>query len=222
MPPALSNFEALIQHAVPWTLVVFRTAGLFAMTPLLSSVLVPARYKALLSVMLAAAAYPMLRVGAPVGPIATDAFGIAGLVAGEALIGFSIGAIAAIPLLMLEMAGVLAGTSMGLGLARVYSMEADGDTDVLGQMLFFIGASIFLAVGGLESLFMAVLASFEHIPPGSIGAGNAPLDTLVAVLASGFEMGFRVSLPVVGIVMLLIVILGVLVRQCLHPETVGT
>ncbi len=208
MPPALSNFQSLVGLAVPWSLVVFRVAGLFLMTPLLTSVMIPMRFKALLAVMLSAAAYPMLHV--TVRDIPTDTFGVAGLIAGEILIGFSIGAIAAIPLVMLEMSGVFAGTSMGLGLSRVYSADTETDTDVLGQLLFFLGMSIFLAVGGLESLFSAILSSFDRIPPGSISAAQAPLDTFVAVLASGFEMGFRVSAPVVGIVLLLIVILGVL------------
>lgn len=80
----------------------------------------------------------------------------------------------------------------------------------MGQLIFFIGMGTSCRWAGIDSLYAAVLASFERMPPGTISPAHAPLDAFVAVLASGFELAFRVSLPVVGIVLLLIVVLGVL------------
>lgn len=208
MSHALSNFEGMLEHAVPCTLVVFRVAGLFVMTPLLASTAAPVRFRALLAAMLGIAAYPMLKVD--VGAVPDDIFGVAAAVAGEMFVGLAVGAIGALPVLLMEMSGIVAGTSMGMGLARVYSPESDSDVDVMGQLLFFVAMGIFLSVGGIDSLYSAVLGSFERLPPGTISPAHAPLETFVGVLSSGFELAFRVSLPVVGIVLLLIVVLGVL------------
>ncbi|HEX2839056.1 MAG TPA: flagellar biosynthetic protein FliR [Phycisphaerales bacterium] len=208
MADSLSSFTSILHHTVPWTLVVFRVAGLFVLTPLLASTGTPMRFRAMLAMMLGAAAYPMLDVD--VRAVPDDIFGVAAAVAGEAFIGLAIGAIGALPVLLLEMSGLVAGMTMGMGLARVYNPESDTETDVMGQLIFFIGMGIFLSLGGIDSLYAAVLASFERMPPGTISPAHAPLDALVAVLASGFELAFRVSLPVVGIVLLLIVVLGVL------------
>jgi flagellar biosynthesis protein FliR len=202
----------LFEHTVTWVLVVFRVAGVFAMAPLLTSVMVPMRYKALLSVLLAAGVFPVLSAqGVMRTPVeGTSLFGLVPMVAGEAMVGLVIGTIAAIPLLMLEMAGVVSGTTMGLGLARVYNPESEADTDLLGQLLFFLGMGIFFAAGGIDMLFAGILSSFERLPPGGFAAGMTPVGVVVAVLTSGFEMGIRVSMPVVGVVLLILVVLGVL------------
>src|SRR5439155_21370181 len=104
--------------------------------------------KALLVFMLAAAVYPIVQPSLAAVPRLnhTDVFGLVPLILGESLIGLTIGAIAAIPLMSLEMSGVLMGQSMGLGLARVYNPEADFDADVLGQFLYYIGAGVFVAL----------------------------------------------------------------------------
>jgi flagellar biosynthetic protein FliR len=208
MADAMHNFQSMLQHAVPCCMVIFRVAGLFVMTPLLASTAAPMRFRAMLAVMVGVAAYPMLKVD--VSAVPDDTFSAAAAIAGEAFVGLAVGAIGAVPVLLMEMSGIVAGTTMGMGLARVYNPESDTESDVMGQLLFFIGMGIFLSAGGIDSLYATVLASFERLPVGTISPADAPLETFVAVLASGFELAFRVSLPVVGIVLLLIVVLGVL------------
>ena len=202
------DIRPLLAHLVPWTLVTFRIAGVFVMAPLLTSLMIPARYKALLAVLLGCAVYPVLadRIHAPPE---VDVIGLVPLLFAEALIGLVIGAIAALPLLSLEMAGILMGQNMGFGLARIYNPEADFDTDILGQLLFYIAAAAFIAVGGLEHLLLAILDTFDRVPLGGFDASRVPLDAFVGTLTSGFELAFRVSLPVTGIVLLLVVVFGV-------------
>src|ERR1041384_3887641 len=103
---ANADIQPLLDHAVPWVLVMFRLAGLFFMTPVVTSVNIPRQYKALLIVMLSAAVYPMVRAGLAF-PVRVDVWGLVPLILSESLIGLAIGAIAAIPLMSLEMSGVL-------------------------------------------------------------------------------------------------------------------
>lgn len=203
------DISPLAAHAVPFTLVLFRLAGLFVMMPVLAGVTFPARYKALFALMLAAAAYPMLAPRLP-APAATDLFGLIPLVFGEALIGLCMGALAALPLASLELAGVISGQSMGLGLARVYNPEADADSDVIGQFLTMIATGVFLTLGGLEQMFAGVLRTFERVPAGAVGLRDTPLDLFLGVLASGTEMALRVALPVAAMTMLMVIVLGVI------------
>jgi flagellar biosynthetic protein FliR len=216
MDELAANLAGLLGHVVPWVLVCFRVLGLFVLTPVLASTLLPGRFKALLGFMLGAAAYPMLVVHPATSGMASglagvnDVFGMVVLVLSEVAVGFCIGALAATPLLMLELGGLVMGNSMGFGLARVYSPEADVDTDLLGQLLFTVATGIFILAGGLEQLFRAVLASFAHLPLGAFHAGLTPLEALVGVLSSGTELGLRVAAPVVCIVLMLTIMFGVL------------
>jgi flagellar biosynthetic protein FliR len=204
------DLNPLLDHAVPYTLVMFRLAGVFLLAPLLTSLTIPRIYKALLLFMLAAALYPAVQSAAPAIPRDLDLFGLVPLVVMESLIGLAIGGIAALPLLSLEMAGVLIGQNMGLGLAKVYNPEADFESDVVGQLIYYIGATIFLCMGGLELLFAGIMKSFTTIPLGGFAVSQTPLDLFVATLTSGFELAVRISMPVTAIVMLVIVVMGLI------------
>jgi flagellar biosynthetic protein FliR len=90
----------------------------------------------------------------------------------------------------------------------VYNPEADADTDLLGQLLFYVASGLYFALGGVEVLFGAVLGTFESVPLGGFAFGAVPLEMFVGVLTSGFELALRVALPVVGVVLLIAIVLG--------------
>ncbi len=214
--PAIATLiDSLAPHAIGWSLVVTRLAGMVVIAPLVSSMMIPMRVRALVCILLAAAAYPML-TRAQVGgvSVSTDLYALIPLMLAELLVGFIIGAIAAVPLLMMEMAGVIAGTTMGLGLARVYDPTQDAEVDLLGQFFFFIAMAIFLSVGGLESLFRGLLDTFHRVPAGATTAALAGAasgtELFTGVVASGMDIALRVSAPVIAIVFLVIIMMGVL------------
>jgi flagellar biosynthetic protein FliR len=199
--------EGLLQHVVPFLLVGFRLAGLFIFTPLLTNRLMPRQARAMLVVMLAAALYPTLPASAQVAPDAT-LFTLAPLALTETLIGAVIGFVASLPVLSLDMAGFLMSHQMGLGLGRVYNPDMGQDTDLLGQLVMYLGLAAFLTCGGMEALFLSLGHSFRHVPAGAAAIGAAPLELIVGTLTSGCELAMRVSAPVVCIIFLLMVALG--------------
>ncbi|GJQ28163.1 MAG: flagellar biosynthetic protein FliR [Phycisphaerae bacterium] len=203
------SLEPLLAHVIPFTLVLFRLAGVFVMAPVLTSTMIPLKVKALLAASLAVAAYPLVAPSL-VAPAETDVFGLLPLVASEALIGLCVGALAATPLLFLELGGAIMGQSVGFGLARVYNPESDIDTDLLGQLLLMLATGAFIATGGLETLFTGIVGSFARVPLGGMDAGQTPLDLFLGVMASGCDLGMRVAMPVVGSTLLLVVVMGVL------------
>ena len=210
----------ILSHALAWLLVVMRLAGLFMLAPMLSSIMIPARFKMLLVAMLGAAVYPMVPVEIPA---VTDVWELLPMLVREAAIGFVIGLIAAVPLLTLEMAGVIMGQTMGFGLARVFTPEMGIDTDLLGQLLFMVAMGVFIALGGMEWMLGATIDSLRIVPIGGLSLKEPPLELLLAVMSAGFELALRVSLPVVGIVLLIVVALGVMGKTMpqLNVMTVG-
>ena len=203
----MATIEPILEHVVPISLVFCRLAGLFIALPIVGGMGVPVRAKVLLAVALSAAIYPTIphewrSLGSP------HAMELLGMIVGEALVGGAMGLIAAAPMHALEMAGILGGQSMGLGLARVYNPELDADADVLGQMLMMVAGGALVWLGGLEWMFVALARTFETLPPGGILLSQAPLGVFVDVLSGGCELAMRVSLPMVGTVLLLIVAIG--------------
>ena len=201
--------ELILKHVLPFCLVAVRLLGLFVGAPLLSGVSVPMQIKALLAIALSICVYPSLPSSIQVEPD-LNLVGLVGLVAGETLIGFSMGLIAGVPLLFLESAGVIAGQEMGLGIGRVYNPDSDTEVDILGQLLTYLGTGAFLAVGGLDVLFVAISRTFGRIPAGGLKLTQAPLEGLIGVVTSGTELALRVAAPVTGVIVLLVIIFGVI------------
>lgn len=209
MPSAGSNLVHLLDHVVPFMLVIVRVASIFFSAPLLTSLMIPVRAKAAIAFMFSAAMYPLIPAKF-VGPADPDLFMLLPQVLTEVAIGFSIGLLAAIPLVCMEIAGLLSGQQMGFGLARVYNPELDADADIMGQLLFYIAMGVFLAADGLETVMLAILDSFSSIPIGGMRVQMVPLDTINAVFTAGIELALRVSAPISGIVFLLVILFGVL------------
>lgn len=200
--------EIVLSNLVPFMLVAFRLAGLFIATPLLSSAMIPIRLKPLIVLAFAAAVYPL--TPAWQAPETVSVLAILPMVVGETILGFVIGLIASLPVIAAESCGIIIGQQMGFGLAKVYNPEYDTEVDVLGQVLFFIVFGAFLAMGGLESVFRALVATFHRIGPGGLSLSQAPVETIVGVATSGLELAMRMSLPVVAAILLLVVVFAVI------------
>jgi flagellar biosynthesis protein FliR len=205
------SIEPLFEHVAPFALVASRVAGLMVLTPLLSNRFLPRRFRALIAIMFAAAIYPGLAGQWHMAPD-SDLVTLLPLLASELLIGVSIGFIAGLPILGLDAAGYMMGHQMGLGLARVYNPEVGEDTDIMGQLLMYIGLAIFVSMGGLESMFLALMSTFDRIPLGAFAADRLPLDLLLGVLASAFELAIRIAAPVLCIVTLLMIAMGFVMK----------
>lgn len=207
----MPSIQPLFEHAAPYLLVVIRLSGLFIFAPMLSSRMIPARIRALLTVMFAAAIYPALPRTVQTPPDA-DLFSLLPMVFTELFIGLSIGLIASLPLMGMELAGMIMGHQMGMSIARAYNPEADTDSDVLGQLSYYLGLGAFTAVDGLDGLYLCILRSFDRVPIGRLGIARVPLDTFVGVLSAGFELALRVSAPVVCTIFLVMIAIGFVMK----------
>ncbi|GJM19094.1 MAG: flagellar biosynthetic protein FliR [Phycisphaeraceae bacterium] len=203
--------EPVLAHAAPFILVVFRLLGLFVLTPLLSSANVPRMVRVMIALSFAAAVYPTMPPPAG-GPMDLDLVELLPLMLTEVMIGSTIGLIASIPLIALQMGGYFMGYQMGLALAQAYNPELDTQSGVLGQLLFYLGMAAFVALGGLDAVFMALLDTFETLPSGVFASDVMPLELLVAILTSSFEFALRIASPVMGVIVMILVALGFMMK----------
>ncbi len=202
--------DFILPHVTSFSLVLARIGGIFLFAPALGSPIIPARIKGLIVVALTFVVYPSVAATPIAGPV--DLISLAPMMLGETLIGLSIGLIVAIPVMSVQMGGLLIGQQMGLGLGTVYNPAIDADGDVIGQVLFYLALAIFMAIGGLELIHIAVMRTFEHVPLGAFTTGQAPLELLTGVVASGYALAIRVAAPVLCIIMLETISTGVLMK----------
>ena len=188
-------YEHILPHAIGFLAVLCRIGGLFIFAPVLGSNSIPMRIKAMIALVMTAAVYPLVSGAATeIGAVTLPALGW--MIFTESLIGLSIGVLATLPIVGMQVGGALMGHQMGLAAAQVFNPTLDTEADTIGQIMLFVGLVIFLSIGGLEAMHLAVAHSFDRIPIGAFNAGHTPLALIVGALQSGFELAFRIGAPV--------------------------
>jgi flagellar biosynthetic protein FliR len=209
-------FSPILDHVPAALLVIFRIGGLMIFGPLLSSVIIPMRVKVYLSLILGLAVYPTVSTLVPMDlPATLDLWSLGPMVFTEVLIGAAIGFMATLPLVSVQIGGLMMGQQMGLGFARIFNPAAGVDENILGQTLFLMTMAGFVMIGGLESLVLAVLHSFEHLPPPAIGGLSADmgmLSLIVGLLAAAFELALRVAAPLLALIFLQTIAMGFIAK----------
>ncbi len=206
----------ILDHVPPALLVIFRIGGLMIFGPLLASAIIPARVKLYLAVLLGLAVYPAVSAQVSIAmPPVLDLWSLAPLVFAELLLGAAIGFMANLPLVSVQVGGLIMGQQMGLGFARIFNPAAEVDENVIGQVLFLVTLVGFLLIGGLESLFLAVLNSFQHLPPPALGgfaADPGMLSLMVGLLMAAFELALRVAAPLLALIFLQTIAMGFIAK----------
>lgn len=202
---------SILEHLLPFWLVAARVSGLFLFAPVLASQLVFRRVRVLLLVMLTLAVYPAVVAGGVQTP-PLEIGSLALVLLGEVLIGMAIGLLATMPLVAVQVAGSIISYKLGLALAQVYNPDFDAQSEVVGQMLFLLALAIFVQVGGLEHMVVAVMDTFATLPPGSAWIDAAPAPLLAALTDAAFVVGLRIAMPVLLMATLASLAMGVLMR----------
>ena len=199
----------LLPHMTAFMLVVFRMAGIFMISPMFGSNLIPVRVKALLSVVLAFCVYPML----PPQPVVHLSLMTLPITLGsEMLIGLVIGFGASLPLIAMQLGGLMMGQQLGLGFAQVVNPEYGENTDVFGQMLFLTALTVFILLNGHHALLTTLVHSFSSVPLGGYMPGADVVQMITGLLAAMFELAVRVAAPLLCLVFLETVAMGFIAR----------
>ncbi len=207
----MNTLYPFMHYAAPFALILARVSGVFLFTPMLSGSTLPARARAMLTLSLAAAVFSF-------GPASVrelpqlDLVTYIPLMFSEVLLGASIGLIGGLPLLLIQLAGYIMGYQMGLGIAQTFNPSMESQGDVVGQLLFYMGVGVYVTLGGLDHLFATLLGTYDNVPMGAFSAEMAPVDLLLGVITGGFEMALSVAAPVLGIVTLLLVAMGFIMK----------
>ena len=206
------SFDSLLPHAVPFLVVLARIDGLMLVAPLLSSSSIPRRGKVLLLLALTACVYPVLPLDTTHIPLANDLYTLAPLVIFELAIGFAIGLMAMMPLISVQVGGLMMGQQMGLGIAALSDPSSEVTGDALARTFYLLVLTSFIVVSGLELVVGALFETFARVPLGAYRFDLGTVELLGAMLTASFEVALRISMPVVIVIFLENIVVGFLMR----------
>ena len=88
----------------------------------------------------------------------------------------------------------------------------EGSNGVVNQLLFTMGISVYVGVGGLDLILVALMETFERIPTGAFSTSDVPIDLVVELINSGIDIAIRLSAPVLGIILLSMISMGFVMK----------
>jgi flagellar biosynthetic protein FliR len=191
-------------------LVFARVGAMVMLLPGFGEPSIPARVRLAFALLLAAAIAPGLVDRVPEPP--ETAFGMAGVVVGEIVIGVMLGGAARLLVSALATAGQIIGLEIGIAFAQTADPTMTGAGQLMAVFLSVMGVALIFATG-LDHMFLqGMVGSYDVLSPGTpppVGdAAQLALDTT----ARSFLVGFQIATPVIAAGMIFRLGLGVLSR----------
>jgi len=195
-------------------LAVARTAGIMLAAPVVGCPVVPARIRAMMSVVIALAAVG--RIAQPVSlPGSLPA--VAVLLAAELALGALIGYAARLVLVGVQLGAVHIAQQMGLGLSEVFSHAGTEGSGPVTRLFYLLTVMIFLAIGAHRDVLAALMKTFDSVGLMSFSPTAAMLKTVTGMLAISFALALKIAAPMLVAMLLATVAMGLLHRtvpQC--------
>ena len=142
-------------------------------------------------------------------------FSIAGMlsVAGEVLIGISLGFVLQIAFAAPTIAAELIGGGMGMSMATAADPTGGNQTTAFGQFFTIVLTLTFLAMGAHLHWIGLVVESYDAFPPGQTWLGAERFATIASFAGTMLETAVRIALPVTLVLLLVQILTGVLSRS---------
>ncbi len=213
--------DLITLHLPAWLMVLFRLSGLFLLSPILGSASVPRYVKAMLVLVLSMAVYPMLLMN-PGSTTFNSAVTLMGhglsfwhlgpAAAAELMIGYIIGWVATLPLIGMQVGGMIIDQQMGLSFAQIVNPELGEASGVLGEFLFMLALALFAIVGGHHVMLAILVGSFDKVPLGGFVNMLDVAHMAIGLVTLTFELAIRVAAPLLCLMFLISVALGFIAR----------
>lgn len=199
-----------VPQVIGFMLVVARLSGMFLVTPVFSSPLIPARIKVMALVALAAVLTPIV---APAGTeVPAGAVELLVAVGTETLVGLGLGYAVAIVFASVQVAASFIDTSIGFSMATIVDPATRTQGAVLGAFYSVVATLCFLAINAHHWMLAGFKRSFETVPVGGVPDLEQMATNVFATFGGLFAMAFQIAAPVLVTLLLCDVVLGIVAR----------
>jgi len=176
-------------------LIFVRTAAMIFFIPFLGARNVPRVFKIGLALLIALILISIVKIDAAI--ISADLLTLTAGIAGEIIIGFTIGLIAKLVFSAMEMAGELIGFQMGFSIVNVIDPQTSTHVPIIGQFHTILATLIFLTINAHHLFIAAIAESFTLVPPMRLALTNQMFAGIVTLSRDIFVLAIRIGAPVI-------------------------
>ncbi|PLK27626.1 flagellar biosynthetic protein FliR [Novosphingobium sp. TH158] len=204
------GFGAVEAEFWRWMFIMTRVGAALLAAPFFGASSVPMQVRVIVTGAIGILVCNWLPVQAP-----AQLLSLAGMlaVAGEVLIGLSLGMVLQIAFAAPVIAAELVGAGMGMSIATAADPNTGAHSPALGQYYSVVLTLVFLALGGHLLFIDLVLKSYETFPPGQTWLGPDRIAMVGGYAATMLLTALAIALPVTLILLLVQLAAGMLSRS---------
>ena len=191
-------------------LVFLRVGAILMSIPVFDSRSIPFVFRMALALATGIIIFPMLNLSAV--PTSNNLIALGISMAGEIILGLTIGYSVKLIFAGIQIAGQLAGYQMGLAIADVIDPSTSEQVPLLAQFNNLVGMLVFLSVNAHYWFIKALTESFSLVPPLSMSFGSSLVEMLIRLSGNMFVIAIQVGAPVIAAMLLTSVAFGLVAR----------
>ena len=203
----LTSFAAF--GAPAFALTLARVSGVFLMSPVFSSRLIPVRAKLLIALGVTFAALPLATGGKPIPDNIAE---VAVLAVKEVLVGAALAFSVSLVFAAVAFAGGLIDLTVGFAFANVVDPVQNAQISVMGQFYSLLASAVFVAIGGPDMVIAGLVRSFEVVPVTEMPSWPSLSGAIVNSIGGLFAVGLQVAAPVLVALLVTDAAVGFLAR----------
>ncbi|MBS4536036.1 flagellar type III secretion system protein FliR [Clostridium sp. D2Q-14] len=202
-------FDYIFSKYQIFLLVFIRMTGIFIITPIFSRTNIPTILKVSLSLIISIITFTTI---GEQDLIIEGNIHLMILIFKELTIGLIIGFISYLFFVSLIIAGQIIDTQIGFGMANVFDPQHNTQVPITGNFYYILALLIFLTIDAHHWFLQAIVKSYSVLPIGNINLNDGILNQIIVIFSEIFNIGFKISSPVLATIFLSNVLLGILAR----------
>ncbi|MFZ6755907.1 flagellar biosynthetic protein FliR [Undibacterium sp. Ji50W] len=202
-----SNELIALINSFIWPLT--RILGMIAVAPPFGNNTIPVQIKLALGIVLSLIVAPTLPAVPALDPVSLNGILV---LSQQLIIGMGMGFVMRVVFSAIEMAGEVAGLTMGLGFATFFDPQTQGRSSAIAQFLVLTATLLMLTANVHLSMLATLVESFQTIPISTTFQTGLNYQKMALWGEQIFSVGMHLSLPIVAALLVTNVALGILTR----------
>lgn len=193
-----------------FSLILMRMSGFILLNPILGRKNIPGLFKGGMVMVLTLLIYSFSSAQVP-EPVNSIEYAV--LMLREFAMGFTIGFVMELFLLVITYAGAAIDFQMGLSMSTIYDPQSNTQIALTGSLLNAYFILLFFAVDGHLALIQLIVKSAEHVPYGQVVFGKEVAWAIVEMFIQCITMAVKFAFPIIAIELLAEMAVGILMKM---------
>ncbi len=200
--------QITVEQIETFIFILLRVSSIVVIMPILGNRAVPVRVKAGLSLLIAFLLLPFVKLHAP--PL--EILPLALRMAGEVMIGVTIGLAGRLVFAGVQLAGQLAGFQMGFAIVNVFDPITSAQVSIIAQFQYLLAMLVFLAVDGHHLFLYSIAESYRIVPAFGFQFSGELTQAIVEFSKDMFVVAIKTGAPVIAMLLMISIGFGLIAR----------